>query len=304
MGRPLVSVVIPAYNAARHIAATVESALAQSHRETEVIVVDDGSTDDTLARLQPYAKRIQVIEQDNAGGGVARNTGVRVASGDWIAFLDHDDLWHPDKLAVQLRVAGRHPESGLIGCDGEQFEDDRILRTHLLWIELGPEGELTDRMYRRFLGGNLLCTFGQTLVPRAVIEHIGPLSEARDEPYDWEYWLRIARHYPFTLHADRLTRWRYVSTGRSGPQLERELRWALMDLPVLDREGRTCPDAERGYALRTRRQRLRLAREAYRFTRDHDPAQGRRFLREFRRRAPWAPRVWLWWLAAQLPGLP
>lgn len=304
MAEPLVSVIIPAYNAAAHIVETVESALAQSHRATEVIVVDDGSRDDTVARLAPYVGRIRLLEQENRGGGAARDAGVAIASGDYVAFLDHDDLWQPEKLAVQLRVAARHPESGLIGCDGVQFQGDRILLRGLLGVELGPGGERTERFYRHLLLGNVLSTFGQVLIPRPVIERVGSFSQALDEPYDWDYWLRIARHHPFTLHADCLVSWRYVPTGRSGPLVERQLRWALMDLPVLDRELRTCPESERRFVRRARRRRLRLVSEAYRFAKEHDRALGRRFLRSFWRRAPFEPRVWPWLVAGHVPGRP
>ena len=97
-----VSVVIPAYNAANFIRDTVDSALAQTHRDLEVIVVNDGSTDDTLNRLQPYGSRIRVLDLANGGVARARNTGVKEATGSWIAFLDADDLWRPEKIERQL----------------------------------------------------------------------------------------------------------------------------------------------------------------------------------------------------------
>src|SRR6187455_2532028 len=97
-----VSVIIPAYNAANFICDTVDSALAQTHRDLEVIVVNDGSTDDTLARLETFGSRIRVLDLVNGGVARARNTGVSNAAGSWIAFLDADDLWAPEKLERQL----------------------------------------------------------------------------------------------------------------------------------------------------------------------------------------------------------
>src|SRR5687767_5658816 len=100
-----VSVIVPAYNAAAFVAEAIDSALAQSHPELEVIVVDDSSTDDTPAVLQSYGNRITVHRQDNRGVSAARNTGAQLATGEWIAFLDADDVWRPDKITQQLRIA-------------------------------------------------------------------------------------------------------------------------------------------------------------------------------------------------------
>jgi glycosyltransferase involved in cell wall biosynthesis len=100
----LVSIIIPTYNRAKTIAAVVESALAQTYRETEIIVVDDGSSDDTADALKPYLERIQYIYQDNSGPSAARNRGVAAASGEVLAFLDSDDFWLPEKIEKQIAV--------------------------------------------------------------------------------------------------------------------------------------------------------------------------------------------------------
>ncbi|MGH7942144.1 MAG: glycosyltransferase family 2 protein [Limisphaerales bacterium] len=99
---PVVSVVIPAYNRAHCITATVESALAQTFKDLEIIAVDDGSSDGTSSVLAQFGSRIRLIQQDNRGVSSARNTGVRAARGKWIAFLDSDDHWHPKKLERQI----------------------------------------------------------------------------------------------------------------------------------------------------------------------------------------------------------
>jgi glycosyltransferase involved in cell wall biosynthesis len=98
---PLVSAIIPAYNAARFIHGAIEGALAQTHRLLEIIVVDDGSQDNTAKVAERYP--VTVIRQANGGPASARNTGVKAASGEWLAFLDHDDSWHPDKTEQQLK---------------------------------------------------------------------------------------------------------------------------------------------------------------------------------------------------------
>jgi glycosyltransferase involved in cell wall biosynthesis len=113
---PAVSVVIPTYNRAATVVEAVESALAQTVAPAEVIVVDDGSTDGTRERLAPYAGRIVYLRQENKGVSAARNAGVGAATGELIAFLDSDDVWHPRKLEVQLHYLLEHPETALVGA--------------------------------------------------------------------------------------------------------------------------------------------------------------------------------------------
>ena len=126
----LISVVVPAWRAEKTLAAALDSVLAQTWREIEVLVVDDASPDGTLALAESYAARdprVRVIAQkENGGVSRARNRGVREARGEWIAFLDSDDLWMPEKLERQMALAAQHPEAGLF-FTGSAFisEDDR-----------------------------------------------------------------------------------------------------------------------------------------------------------------------------------
>ena len=100
---PAVSVIIPCHNYGRFVTAAVESALSQTYQPVDVIVIDDGSTDDTPERLQAFGSRIRYIRQENQGVSAARNTGIRQSCGEWVAFLDADDFWHPQKLEAQFR---------------------------------------------------------------------------------------------------------------------------------------------------------------------------------------------------------
>ena len=119
----LVSVVVPTYDYGCFVAEAVASALAQTYPHREVIVVDDGSTDDTREVLAPYSDRIRYIFQSNQGLSAARNTGIRAAQGEFIALLDSDDVWHPRKLEVQMHFLHDLPEVGLLGTD--LFMDQR-----------------------------------------------------------------------------------------------------------------------------------------------------------------------------------
>jgi len=112
---PLVSVVIPTYNYGHLLAAAVDSALAQTYPAVEVVVVDDGSTDDTPSRLAGYGDRIRVIRQENQGLSAARNTGIRAARGEYVALLDSDDAFHPRKLERQMAAFAARPDLQLVG---------------------------------------------------------------------------------------------------------------------------------------------------------------------------------------------
>jgi len=113
----LVSVVIPTYNRAHIIGRAIESALAQTYGDVQVIVADDGSSDNTRAVAEAYGPRVTYVRQANAGVSAARNLGIRHAQGEFIAFLDSDDVWHPWKIEAQMAALKRHPEAGLVWTD-------------------------------------------------------------------------------------------------------------------------------------------------------------------------------------------
>lgn len=122
--RPLVSVVIPAYNAEGYLAATIESVLAQTYRPLEVLVIDDGSSDGTVALARSFGDPVRVIEQENKGPAGARNTGFAEARGDIIALLDADDLWMPERLAACVDLLQSDPTLGFVTTDAYLIEED------------------------------------------------------------------------------------------------------------------------------------------------------------------------------------
>jgi glycosyltransferase involved in cell wall biosynthesis len=305
---PLVSVIIAAYNSGTWLTETVESALAQTWPRREIIVVDDGSTPDLRPLLEPYKSAVSYIRQENAGAGAARNTGIRAASGDFIAFLDHDDVWLPDKLSTQIAVAERHPESGLIVCDGVQFDGDRILRESLYSPALRERfaavtgSEITDRFYREFLDSNQVACPAQTLIPRAVIERTGALAMTRGEASDLDYYLRIAQVYPVTFHRDRLVRWRYLASSVSGPAERRPIEWAVMAVSVLSRHQALCaPEHRPMVASRLGDIARAAALKAFHYGCRQDRAYARASLLKLRRLAPRESRAALYLAALALP---
>lgn len=195
MDEKLVSVVIPTYNYARFVTGAVESALAQTYPDREVIVVDDGSTDDTRDRLAPFEGRIRYVHQENRGLSAARNTGIHAARGALIALLDSDDLWHPEKLAVQVRYLREHPEVALVasehldihasdagGVDWPLVEESRTIGARAISFE-----ELV-------IGSR----FGPTgvVARRWCFDEVGLFDETLRSAEDLDMWIRIARRFP------------------------------------------------------------------------------------------------------------
>ncbi len=312
----LVSVIIPVFNGAQHLPETLACVLAQSHPRVEIIVVDDGSTDASFQIASSHGPAVRVLQQPNRGPGSARNRGLAAARGDYLALLDHDDLWHPDILASQLDVARRHPQSGMVICDGVHFQGDAYLKDHLLSqsvverMEQSPGGELSGDFRDEIICHNPIACPAQTLIPRHVVDAIGPLSNVEAECTDWEYYLRLAWRFPLTFHNRKLVRKRYLDSNRSGPLEMRRIRYALQELPALTRLLRTLPADERAVLRRLVRGKLQLwAWCAYDGKLPGDSADARAFLAELARLGPLnttvlavlaslsLPRAWLRGLA-------
>src|SRR5437867_9579772 len=241
-----VSVVITTFNQAPYISEAVEGALRQTFRNREILVVDDGSTDDTATMLSPYRSSITYIRQPNRGVAAARNTGVRHARGELVAFLDGDDLWHPEKLKIQVAAADLEPRAGLIAVDGVEFRDDEIARSSLFGEAIKAQlargrPMVTRACFPDLLKGNLVATTSQVMIPRAVLDEVGPSDTRRPLSSDWDLYLRIAAQYPFTFVNRSLTRWRQLDTSASGPPATRWLRWAQDDIGILKEQLRVGP---------------------------------------------------------------
>ena len=188
---PRVSVVIPTYNRSRLLRETVESVLAQTYPNVETIVVIDGSTDDTAEMLAQYAGQVTVIRQANQGVAAARNRGMRAASGEYVTFLDDDDLILPAKIARQVHALSSHPDAGVAHCRYYfADEDGRYLQKKGLL----PEGDILHRL----LHTNFIW-MGAPLIRRRCLDRVGGFDEhIPGTTADWDLWLRIAQaDYPF-----------------------------------------------------------------------------------------------------------
>jgi glycosyltransferase involved in cell wall biosynthesis len=202
-----VTVVIPAYNAAPYIGATIESVLAQTYEDLEVIVVDDGSTDETPSILARYGERIRVIHQSNQGSSAACNAGVAAAQGKWIAFVDADDLWLPQKTQTQIeQCAGyviSHTDSW---CFGESLVAD-VLRSSFEPLYRG-------QVLPKLLVVNFI-TKSSVLMLKDVYIAAGGFGNRYPAVEDWPLWLRVCADHELGLVEQPLVRYRVHSQSKS-----------------------------------------------------------------------------------------
>lgn len=204
-----VSVIIPTYNYARFLGEAVDSALAQTHPPLEVIVVDDGSTDATSDVLASYGDRIRVLRQGNQGVATARNTGIAAARGEYLAFLDADDIWKPRKLELQMARFEADPSFGLVLCGWESFDPSG--KTIEVQVK-GKEGRVASALLR--MDPETIGAAGSTVVvPKRVAEEIGGFDSRLPPSEDWDFCYRVAVRYPFGHVAEPLLRYRLHGSG-------------------------------------------------------------------------------------------
>jgi glycosyltransferase involved in cell wall biosynthesis len=194
----MISVVIPAFNAGRFIKRTVDSILAQTYRDYEVIVVDDGSTDDTGEVVKSYGSKVRYIYQENAGDGPARNTGIRAARGEWIAFLDHDDEWLAEKLRLQFELLDRNRD--LRWCSSNRYRSDGRRRaavgnTEVIAKALGGR-DYFENYFRATAKGICPIITTTIVVHRQVFEEVGLFDSCWLRWADRDMWWRIAYRFP------------------------------------------------------------------------------------------------------------
>lgn len=194
--QPLVSVIIPSFNRAREVCIAIRSALAQSYTRREVIVVDDGSTDDTPAVLaREFNGQIRYVEQANAGVSSARNHGARQAKGDVLAFLDSDDTWHPHKLARQLALLDKRPACAMVVCDVEYVDQEfQPLSTWRRRAQYGSVGPVLSKVIR-----NPALAPSTAIVTRAAFEAVSGFDVSLPTAEDIDFHLKIAREFDIGL---------------------------------------------------------------------------------------------------------
>lgn len=188
----LVSIIIPAYNAAPFISETIQSVQNQSYQHWELIIVDDGSKDDTQAVVQPFYEdsRINYFRKENAGVSIARNTGFEKSSGTYLAFLDADDVWRENRLEKMLKRFGEDEDLGLVHSYVQEIDQD----SHLLeTIHKGKEGYILDSLL--LWDGCNIPAPSSILVKREVVDNIGGFSPELSTAADQEFFFRVASQY-------------------------------------------------------------------------------------------------------------
>jgi glycosyltransferase involved in cell wall biosynthesis len=202
-----VSVVIATHNRAAQVAEAIESVLAQSVKVREIVVVDDGSTDDTPQQLSRYGSRIRTIYQTGRGASAARNHGIRESRGNWIAFLDDDDVWLPQKIERQMRLTEENPDLGLVYCSDHAVDEQlRILYTRDALA--ANRGDVFEQLLVR----NFIFT-SCVVARRDVIEQAGFMDASLKFGEDWDLWLRIAARHPVDFIPEPLVLYRQSASG-------------------------------------------------------------------------------------------
>jgi glycosyltransferase involved in cell wall biosynthesis len=286
MESPLVSVIIASFNGAAFLPGAIQSALRQSYSRIEVLVVDDGSTDETPAVVAPFLNDVAYIQQPHRGLPAARNAGIRMAKGELLAFLDADDEWLPEKLACQLP---------------HLYADDGIALVHsdLIYLDVGTGRQFhVDRRRDRFqkhcfaelfAGSNI--TPSTVVARRSCVDTIGGFDETlRTGCEDYDLFLRLARRYPFAYEARALTLYRLHSQSMTS----NSLRMSLSEIRVVEKTLRSDPEVESTVGPVRVRTRLRdtYAEAARQLLRSGNAPEARRHLAKALRLDVWAPDLW------------
>lgn len=210
---PLVSIIMPAYNVAAFIAQAIESVLAQTYDNWELLITDDGSTDETAEVIARYDDpRVRCFRTENRGPSAARNTALQHARGDFIAFLDADDVWFPEKLAVQVDVLRRQGDVGLTYCGVRRIaEDGRRLPSHRLSLDRLPRDWCLDRILIR----NDIRGPSIVMLRREVMEKTGLFPEKVIGTEEWHVWMRAALYGRFSYVSRVLAAYRVRSGALS-----------------------------------------------------------------------------------------
>jgi glycosyltransferase involved in cell wall biosynthesis len=241
---PRVTAAIVTHNRARYLPRAIKSVLAQTCGDLEVIVVDDGSTDETQAALEPYADRIRYVRREHKGKAEARNTAVQLAQGELIAFCDSDDCWHPDRIERQLRVLDRRPDAGMVHghialIDGDSRPLPQLTAAHRALLSHAHRHGAT---YARY-AADCRCFSSTILVRREVFDTVG-LYDSRLPIEDYDFYLRLVLDYPVEFMDDGPLAWYRVHDGQTPNETlgAGQIQTAEKHLALLDRRP-DVPDA-------------------------------------------------------------
>jgi len=206
----LVSAVIATYNLAQYIPEAIQSALNQTYRPIEVIVVDDGSTDNTRGVVERYRGSVRYIRQPNAGVSSARNHGARVAQGKYVAFLDADDCWEPTKIEAQVALFERRPDLQLVHTDIITFDHSGELKRFRKRAVQPEDGDCYWKLFEF-----CLPVLSSAMVRREDFHLVGGFAEDLERTTDYDLWLRLAERGGLGLVPEPLARFRIRAGSHS-----------------------------------------------------------------------------------------
>jgi glycosyltransferase involved in cell wall biosynthesis len=226
---PRISIVMANYNYGRFLAQAVESVLAQTHRDWELIIVDDGSSDDSHTVIGRYLDdpRIRFHPVDHLGQPGAKNAGLSLCRGEFVAFLDADDAWLPVKLELQLQEFEQKPFVGVV-CTGRTLMDENGVELPYVQPPM-PSGFVLAELFR----DNFLC-FSSVMAHRTVFEHVGGFDPSLNLAIDYDLWLRVAAHYEIACLPQPLVRYRAGHANLSR-RLGERLKTALLIMRRFER---------------------------------------------------------------------
>jgi glycosyltransferase involved in cell wall biosynthesis len=216
MNYPMVTVLVPTYNRAAFINDAIHTILAQTFTDFEIVVIDDGSNDETTDVLATFNdSRLRVLRQSHRGISAAMNAGLADARGRYISRLDSDDLWQPELLATLVPVLEAQPDVGVVYAQADAL-DHGVPVHHLQGLPLRyPDDSLRSLVY-----DDCTCNIA-LLARRECFERAGPYDEGLIANEDWDMWLRVARHYRFVFIERVLARIRWHSGNLTGPTSSR-----------------------------------------------------------------------------------
>ncbi|MDR3410843.1 MAG: glycosyltransferase family A protein [Formivibrio sp.] len=230
---PLISVIVPAHNAGKFLAAAIDSIFAQDYRPIEVILVDDGSTDNTAAIAQSYPD-VRYAYGEKQGSAVARNTALTLSSGEFIAFLDADDLWSPNKLTVQAKYLIEHPEVNCVNGKVGNFLEPQMACP--AWVDSETLSHSTHAVQ-----------LGAILVRRSLFDTVGLFNPSYLQGEDLEWFFRIKEpHIPIISMEETVVLRRIHASNISHNQsTQAQMRLRMMK-ESLDRKRKLAQSATRG----------------------------------------------------------
>jgi glycosyltransferase involved in cell wall biosynthesis len=207
---PKVSVVIPAYNAMAYLPETLDTVLKQTFTDFEVLIINDGSSDHIVQwASQVTDPRVKLISQENQGVSIARNTGIAHAQGEYLAFLDADDLWEPTKLEKQVQCLEDKPEVGLV-YTWTLLIDEQGKPTGIVY-----DSHAEGNVWEQILVGDIVCSGSSAMVRRVCFESVGEFDPNLSSAADFDMWTRLAAHYPFAVFKEFLIYYRQYSNSMS-----------------------------------------------------------------------------------------